>query len=80
MSKYNNIEAVRNMLLNGLERVDNGKMPLEELMVRAKSCEGIFSSVKLQLSYAHMKGESPYIPFLDEVHLGESKVKKIAKK
>ncbi len=68
--KYDNIEKIRNMLLSAMEKVESGKMEAADLMIMAKSSEGVFSSLKLQMAYAHMHGEKAYIPFLDDCHMG----------
>lgn len=60
------------MLLQSIEKVELGKMEPSELMVLAKGSEGVFSSLKLQMAYAAMHGEKPYIPFLDDSHVGET--------
>jgi len=65
-----NIEQVRDWMLQAIEKADSNKLNLDKLFAITKTCEGVFSSVKLQLSYNHMRGEEPNIKFLEDCNKG----------
>lgn len=66
-----NIEQLQNHLLNCIERTDKKKMDIEELSIVAKAAEAIFSSIKLQISYNHLRNETPNIEFLQKCNNGK---------
>ena len=68
--KIKNIEQLREFVLDSLEKLSNNKIDVTEAGVIAKSSETIMSSLKLQLSYSGMLGETPNIKFLQDCHKG----------
>jgi len=64
-----NVEQLRNMVIEAMENLVNGKMDVHDAATLAKGSETIMSSLKLQLSYANMIGEKPYIPFIHDCHV-----------
>lgn len=63
-----NIESLRNYVLKSLEDLANRNIDATEAGVIAKGSETIMSSLKLQLAYAAMIGETPRIDFLEDSH------------
>lgn len=64
MAKINDIEGLRDHLLETLEKLDKRKIELEEASIVAKLAEGVVSGLKTQLEYARLNNSSPLIPFL----------------
>lgn len=65
-----NIEQARNYILELIDKADKDKLKLDKLFAITKSMEGVFSTVKIQLSYNHMRGEEPNIDFLEDCNKG----------
>lgn len=63
--KFNTIEKLRDHMLETLEKLSNKKIDVDEVSIIAKGIESINSSLKLQLAYWHMRGETPLIPFIE---------------
>lgn len=70
--KIDSIEKLRNHILESLDKLDKEKITIEELGTIAKAAETISSTLKLQLSYAHMRNELPRIDFLQRCHQVET--------
>lgn len=70
MTKINNIEKLRNYLLDSIELCEKKKIKIDELSIIAKTAEAIFSSVKIQLVYNQMRNEKPSIDFIEECNKG----------
>ena len=68
MAKIKNAEQLRDYLLDSLEQVEKGKIDIQDLSIISKTSETIMSGIKTQLAYAHMRGEKPIIPFLQDCH------------
>jgi hypothetical protein len=64
--KIRNIELLRNHILESLEKLEENKIDIDEASIIAKSGETIISSLKVQLSYANMRGEEPNIKFIQD--------------
>ncbi len=69
--KIKNIEELRDYVLESLEKLSSNKIDVTEAGVIAKSSETIMSSLKLQLSYSNMIGDTPNIKFLQDCHKGK---------
>lgn len=63
-----NIEQLRNKILESLEDLANGDIEVDRAGIIAKHGETIMSSLKLQLAYANMLGQTPNIKFLQDCH------------
>jgi hypothetical protein len=76
--KINNIEQLRNFMVDNLEKMSKKNIDVTEMGIIAKSGEAIMSSLKLQLTYSSMIGDIPCIKFLDDCHDGIPAPKQIA--
>jgi hypothetical protein len=60
-----NIKHLRDHMLNLLARVENDKEVLVEAESTAKVCASILGTLKIEMDYNKMLGQTPNIPFLD---------------
>ena len=68
--KIKNISQLQEFVLSSLEDLANKKIDVNEMGIIAKSSETIMSSLKLQLAYNSMRGETPHIKFLQDCNEG----------
>ena len=62
-----NITDLRDDALKTLEKLQKGKIDIEEAGVTSKLYENIMSTIKTQLEAAKMLGLQPNIPFLSNM-------------
>ena len=72
--KFNNIEKLRDHMLDCLEKLSQNKIDIDEVSIIAKGIETVNSSIKLQLAYSQMRDEKPNINFLQSCNKGEVKM------
>jgi hypothetical protein len=63
--KIKNSEDLRSYMLDMMEDLRTGDISVEEAGVAGKLCEGVISSLKVEMQYAHMVGLQPRLPFLE---------------
>ena len=64
MSKIKNITELRELALETLEKLRDGKIELSEAVATGKLCDNVINTVKAELQYHLMIGEQPKIPFM----------------
>lgn len=84
-TKINNIEDLRDVAIETLLELRKGKISSEEAGAASKLCEGILSSVKVEIEYAKLNQRVPKIPFIGELkgalieHMPTNKLKSLPK-
>lgn len=68
MTKINNVEELRNLALDALEKLTRGEIDTAQALTHAKLCDSVILTIKTQLEYSRMVGESPSIPFMKSTH------------
>jgi hypothetical protein len=70
MSKdINTIDALRNHALNTLERLRAGEIDVQEAAVTGKVCDVVIHTIKAQMDYHRMLGQTAQIPFMGNAKL-----------
>lgn len=77
--KINNIVQLRNCVVDTIEKLVAGEVDVVHAGIVAKSSETIMSSLKLELAYTNMKGDTPNIKFIQDSYEGEPNHKLIEK-
>ena len=76
MSKIKNITELRELALEILEKLRDGKIELAEAVTTGKLCDNVINIVKAELEYHRMIGEQPKIPFMQGQRLIEGQTVK----
>lgn len=69
--KLKTVEHLRDHILDSLVQLEKGKIDVAHMGIIAKSGEAIMSSLKIELTYAQMIGNTPHIPFIHDCHQGK---------
>jgi hypothetical protein len=70
MSKdINTIDALRNHALKTLKRLREGEIDVQEAAVTGKVCDVVIHTIKAQIDYHKMLGQTPQIPFMANAKL-----------
>lgn len=64
MTKLTNNRDLMNLLLRTIEKLDNDEIDLTRASLIGKSIETCWNGQRLELSYAHMRGETPNLPYM----------------
>jgi len=64
--KLDNLEDLRDHLLQTLVDLDEGEIELDQASIVAKLSEAIVSGIKTELEYARLINKEPNIPFLNK--------------
>lgn len=70
-SEIKNIEDLRDYMISALDRLENKTIDPVEAAVISKKGDSILNSLKVQLTYAGMRGVVPDIPFLQDCENSE---------
>lgn len=62
--KIKNISSLRDHALETIERLASGEIDTAHAAATGKLCDSVISTIKSQLEYSRMTGESPEIPFM----------------
>ena len=62
--KYNNVVELREMLANQIEKTLEGEQSPAVLKHVSNAAGKMIATAKLELEYAHLRGETPEIPFI----------------
>lgn len=73
MSKIKTITELRELALETLENLRDNKIELAEAVATGKLCDNVINTVKAELEYHRMIGETPKIPFMMGYKVIESK-------
>lgn len=65
MKKLNNLDDLRNMVLDTIEKLSENKIDIHEAGILAKLSETVISGLKTQIEYAKLIDNQPSIPFID---------------
>lgn len=79
-NEIKNIEDLRDYLINALDRLENKTIDPLEAGIISKKGDTILNSLKVQLTYAGMRGESPKIEFLQNCDYKEEFLEEPTKK
>jgi hypothetical protein len=74
------INSLREFAITTLKKLSTGEMTTEEAGVTGKLCENVISTLKVQLEYAKMLGQTPNIGFLEDNTLPEGRIVNAPKK
>ena len=74
------ITDIRNDLINVFSKLRDGTMEAKDAVEINNTAGKIISSVKVQLAYAALKGETPDIPFLASPNVIDEQPRKIESK
>lgn len=66
MSKINNMKQLRDRVLQAIDDLEEGKIPLAEASTIAKLSETVISGLKSEMQYAILTNSEPHIPFYGE--------------
>ena len=74
------IDALRKFAITTLTKLSTGSITTEEAGVTGKLCENVISTLKVQLEYAKMLGQTPNIEFLEGNTLPQGRILNTPKK
>lgn len=60
-----NITDIRDSLIEVFDKLRDGDMDLKQAAEINNTAGKIINTAKVQLAYAALRGEAPYVPFLD---------------
>lgn len=78
-TKIQNISDLRRHAITTLEKLEKNKIDCAEAGVTAKLYESVISSVKVELEYSRMLGESPSVKFIEDGNPHYGKEKRVIK-
>lgn len=64
MSKIKTIEELREFALDALESLKQGKIDVAEAAATGKLCDGVISTIKTEIEYGRLTGQTVNIPFM----------------
>jgi hypothetical protein len=68
MSKIRNLDELRDIVLDTVQKMVKGKIDVTEAGVLAKLSETVISGLKTQMEYARLINQNPSIPFIAGCH------------
>ncbi len=66
MKKITNLEDLRNLVLENIQKLTNNEIDIQNAAVSCKAVDTVISTIKTELDYYRMIGKTPVIPFIDE--------------
>jgi hypothetical protein len=65
MAKINNMQQLRERVLEAMDKLENGEIEIEEAMAVSKMSETVISGLKSEMMYATLTKTQPNIPFYE---------------
>lgn len=65
-SKVRNMNELREIMLETIEKLRDGKIEPTDALAMSKSCDTVIGTIKSQYEYAKLTRSQPEIPFLED--------------